>query len=168
MLTDLTFRPLKRADSPAIMALQQVMLGALPDPSWYYPSPEETFAQCCDRGETYGYWDGNTLAGFAILTPGSVRGEKSYAHKVGDPSENTFDFQDIMVHPSYRRRGMHSAFLSLFEAMSRELGGVAMYCTIAPDNFPSVSSFEKAGYHCVCQKPAYDGRLRGYYKKDLV
>ncbi len=166
-LDGLTFRRLERADAGRIIELQAVMLAALPHRHWYYPSPEAMFADCCERGETFGYFDGERLAGFATLTPWYVRGENCYAAKAGQPVEDTYDFQDVMVHPDYRRRGVHSAFLALFERMAREAGGAAMYCTIAPDNAPSVASFTKAGYRCVVEKPAYEGMLRGYFRKEL-
>ena len=167
-LDGLTLRQLTEKDADQIMELQRDMLAALPKKTWYYPSPREMFAACCRRGESYGFFDGDVLAGFGTLTPWHVRGETCYAAKTGQPVENTYDFQDVMVRPAYRRRGIHSALLALFERMARERGGVALYCTIAPDNVPSVSSFTKAGYVCVVEKPAYEGMLRGYFKKTLA
>ena len=65
------------------------------------------FAACCLRGEAFGFLSGEQLAGFAILTPWHVRHDACYASKVGDPPQNTFDFQDVMVHPDFRRRFLH-------------------------------------------------------------
>ena len=166
-LPGLDCRPLTRDDAPSIMVLQAAMLAALPDPCWYYPSAEEMFARCCERGETFGFWDGGSLAGFGTLTPWWVRPETCYAAKIGDSIEHAFDFQDVMVHTAYRRRGIHSALLQLFEDTARDAGGKALYCTIAPENLPSVRSFEKAGFTCVRVQPAYEGMLRGYYRKRL-
>ena len=163
----LQLRQLRAEDADDIMTLQAIMLAALPKSSWYYPSPRDMFAGCCECGESFGYYADKQLAGFATLTPWHVRGEKCYAAKIQQPSENTYDFQDVMVHPFFRRRGIHSSFLRLFEAMARNANAIAIYCTIAPDNTPSVASFEKAGYRCVKQQPAYEGLWRGYYRKEL-
>lgn len=166
-LSGLTLRMLTRENAPAIMAIQNVMLAHLPDPSWYYPSPQEMFADCCERGEAWGFFEEEALAGFAVLTPWHVRGDSCYAAKVGEPREDTFDFQDVMVHPQYRRRGIHSAFLRLFEQLARERSGRCLYATVAPGNEPSARNFERAGYECVREQPAYDGRMRRYYRRQL-
>lgn len=149
------------------MALQSVMLSALPMRTWYYPSPREMFAGCCERGESFGFWDGEHLAGFGTLTPWHIRPATCYARKAGETAEDTFDFQDVMVAPEHRRRGIHTALLGLFDGLARAAGGTAIYCTIAPDNTPSVASFEKAGYTLLRVQPAYEGMLRGYYRKIL-
>ena len=151
----------------AIMALQGEMLAALPKPTWYYPSPAELFAGCCARGESYGFFSGDMLVGFGTLTPWHIRPRDCYAVKVGHDPAHTFDFQDVMVAPAFRRRGVHSALLALFDGLARRREGTAIYCTIAPENTPSVNSFEKAGYRCVKVQPAYEGMLRGYYRKVL-
>ncbi len=164
----LVCKQLTEPDAGAIMTLQRAMLAALPEPTWYYPSPRPLFAACCERGEAFGFFNGDQLAGFAVLTPWYIRPDTCYAYKVGDLPENTFDFQDVMVHPDYRRRGLHAALLSLFDRLAREAGGTALYCTIAPENRPSVASFTKAGYVCVREQPAYEGMLRGYFRKSLV
>lgn len=152
----------------AIMALQASMMETLPDRSWYYPSPAAMFAGCCERGECFGFFNGERLAGFGTLTPWYIRPDTCYAVKIGAPPEHTFDFQDMMVAADYRRRGIHAALLTLFDRMAREAGGRAEYCTIAPGNQPSIASFEKAGYVCVRVQPAYAGMLRGYYRKVLA
>ena len=166
-LEGLVCKQLAPTDAASIMTLQAQMLTALPDSTWYYPSDYTMFADCCQRGESFGFFSGETLAGFGTLTPWYARPDRNYALKVGDPVENTYDFQDVMVSPLFRRRGIHSALLDFFEHLARDAGGVALYCTIAPDNIPSVRSFEKAGYQCILQKPAYEGMLRGYFRKRL-
>ena len=168
VLEGLLCRQLTAADAPNIIRLQADMLAALPHPTWYYPSDLAFFTECCERGECFGFFDGPTFAGFGTLTPWYIRPDTCYAHKIDDDPIHTFDFQDVMVAPSYRRRGIHMALHQLFECMAQEAGGVAMYCTIAPDNVPSIASFEKAGYTCVRIQPAYAGMLRGYFRKMLV
>ena len=167
VLPGLVCRQLTERDAGDIMDLQAAMLAALPSPTWYYPSPHSLFAACCARGEAFGFNGDGRLAGFAVLTPWHIRPDTCYARKAGDPVQDTFDFQDVMVHPDFRRRGIHTALLGFFDGLARAAGGTAIYCTIAPDNLPSVASFTKAGYVCVRQQPAYEGMLRGYFRKIL-
>lgn len=164
----LSLRALVPADVDAMLALQQGMLLALPDPRWYYPSERWEFESGTQSPDSYGYFDGDALVGFAMLTPAGARAERGYALKLGDAPQGTYDFHDVMVAPEYRRRGMHTNFLRLFEQMARTDGGTAVYATVDPDNGASCRNFERAGYMCVTQKPAYDGRERRYYKLVLV
>ena len=163
----LKLRQLTVEDAVSIMEVQEVTLQSLPDPLWYYPSAMEQFAECCAGGECFGYFSRGKLVGFATLTPSHARPQRCYAGKLNHSPENTYDVQDVMVLPKFRRRGVHSALLRLFEETAYALGSVALYATIAPDNLPSVSSFEKAGYERVAVQPAYDGRMRAYYCKRL-
>lgn len=167
VLDGYTCRAFHVSDADSVMALQSAMIDTLPDPAWYYPSPKSLLCACIERGESFGFFRQDHLAGFGTLTPGYIRPDTCYAVKVGEPVEHTFDFQDVMVHPADRRRGIHTALLCLFDRLAREAGGTAIYCTIAPENRPSVTSFMKAGYRCVRVQSAYEGALRGYYRKDI-
>jgi ribosomal protein S18 acetylase RimI-like enzyme len=193
-LSGLTLRQLVPEDMDAILELQEHVLRELPDPMWYVPSTLREHEENLARGEVFGClsakpkaaeavkgrgareagtWDERaketkSLVGFAVLSPWGPRGGDAYAAKLGEPVEDTFDARDVMVHIDYRRRGIHSAFLRLFAEMARVMGGRAIYATIDPDNLPSVRSFEKAGYAHIKTQPAYDGRLRGFYRLNVV
>lgn len=164
----LTLRLLTLEDVPAMLALQETVMAALEDPAWYYPSEEWEFASATVDGEAWGYFDGGTLAGFAEMTPGEKRGEHSYAKKLGLPVEGSYDFHDVMVAPAMRRRGVQTAFLSLFTALARQNGGKAVYCTVDPGNGASWRNFERFGYRVVCTMPTYDGRMRRFYRLALT
>lgn len=160
-------RPLEPGDVPAMLEMQAEVLDALPDKRWYYPSDEEEFLQATAAEEGFGYFDGERLLGFAEISPGEMRGARGYAASLGEAPEGSFDFHDVMVRPCARRRGMHAAFLRLFERMARDAGGRTIYATVDPDNAPSYRNFERAGYRAALEKPAYDGRARRYYRLEL-
>lgn len=160
-------RPLTEADLPAMMALQDVMLSVLPDPRWYFPSTTEQFAVEVRAGHATGVFVDGDMAAFGIASPGQSHRTESYALRVGEDPADTFDFQDIMVHPAFRRQGIHSAFLAKYRAEALALGCRALYATVDPDNAPSWRSFEKAGFRRLLIQPAYDGRIRAYYRLDL-
>jgi len=164
----LTLRQLEERDRALLGPMQDEVLSALPDPRWYFPSEEWEFDAWIAGREAVGYFDGDVLAGFAVLTAARLRGDHSYARVLGEDPANTFDFHDVMVRPPYRGRGMHTRFLALFEETARALGGRAIYATVDPENEASWRNFEKAGYACVRIQPAYDGRMRRYYKLELA
>lgn len=164
----LTLRMLTTRDVPAMLALQEQIMATLEDPAWYYPSEEWEFASAAVDGEAWGFFDGDTLAGFAEMTPGEKRGGHSYARKLGLPVEGSYDFHDVMVAPAMRRRGIQTAFLRLFTQLAKQGGGSAMYCTVDPGNGASWRNFERFGYRVVCTMPAYDGRMRRFYRLALT
>ena len=90
-------RLLTPADVPAMLALQAEVLEALPDKRWYYPSDDEEFRQVVSACEGVAYFDGDTLLGFAELTPGELRGSHSYAASLKQPVNGSFDFHDVIV-----------------------------------------------------------------------
>ena len=163
----LTLRLLTIEDVPAMLALQEEVLAALEDPAWYFPSEEWEFVSAVLHTDAWGYFDGETLAGFAAMTPGEERGEHSYAAKLGLPVAGSFDFHDVMVAPQMRRRGIQSAFLAMFTAFARERGCTALYATVDPGNAPSWRNFERFGYQVAATMPAYDGRMRRFYQLKL-
>lgn len=162
-----TLRRLTLDDVPAMLALQADMLAALPDKRWYYPSETWEFELGTREEAVYGYFDGDTLAGFAMLGSVKTRPERCYAKKLGEEPSGTYDFHDVMVSPAYRRRGMHTAFLALLADIARDEGGRVIYATVDPENGASVRNFERAGYARAAQMPAYDGRERRYYRLEL-
>ncbi len=164
----LALRLLTIEDVPAMLALQEKMLAALEDPAWYFPSEEWEFTEAVLGLEAWGAFEEDTLAGFAVMTPGEKRGQHSYAAMLGLPVAHSFDFHDLMVSPAMRRRGIHTAFLALFTALAAAEGGRAVYCTVDPGNGASWRNFERAGYRVVCTRPAYDGRMRRFYRLELA
>ncbi len=164
----LRLRQLIPEDQAQMMQMQEETLATLEDPAWFFPSEEWEFKEWLQNREAFGYFDGDTLVGYAALGAWNTRGERAYALKLGEAAEDTYDFHDILVRPAYRRRGIHTSFLRLFEEMAHVMGGRALYATVDPGNAASWHNFEKAGYVCVCVKPAYDGRMRRYYKRSLL
>lgn len=154
-------------DLPAMMALQAEMAAALPSPRWYFTSTAEEFAEELRAGRVLGIRAEGELAAFAIACPAREASRASYAAILGRDEPDSLDFQDVIVSPRFRRRGIHSHFLRCCERQAREGGMTALYATVDPDNIPSLSSFEKAGWQRLTIRSAYDGRIRAYYRKEL-
>ena len=152
----LTLKPLGFEHKAMMMEMQDRVLGGLPNPQWYFPSEEWEFDQWLENGDAVGCFDGEKLAGYAVLTAWQIRGDHAYALCVEETPEDTFDFHDVMVETAYRGKGIHTRFLKLFTDMAREAGGKAIYATVDPENSASWHNFEKAGYRVVRIQPAYD------------
>lgn len=156
--------PLTAQDVPAMLALQQRMMAALPDPRWYFANTPEEFVDDTAHGFAYGIRQGGELIALGVACEGARHPGGSYAAVVGDAAPATFDFRDMIVDPAFRRQGIHSAYFAFFRRQAEEMGAAAIYATVDPDNAPSWRSFEKAGYRRVMVRNAYDGRIRAYYR----
>lgn len=143
------------------------MADCLPDPRWYFTSTADVFMADILNGLMTGLWEDGHL--IALGSAGRADRDlfHAYAPCVGDDVQNTFDFRDIMVHPDWRRRGIHTQFIERYKQEALENGCHAIYCTVDPENLPSRGAFEKAGFTPLCVQPAYDGRPRMYYRLDL-
>lgn len=166
-IRELSFRQLTKNNKAEMRALHDSVIAGLPDPAWFFPSAECEFDAWLDGHEAFGYFDGDKLVGFGVMTPAHARGGHSYAQIMNEPDERTFDFHDVLVLPAYRGRGIHTMFLKLFEEIARTMDGIAIYATVDPMNSASWHNFEKAGYQRIAEMPAYDGRMRRYYKLSL-
>ncbi len=158
---------LQEQDMDDMEKLQQRMLASLPDARWYFPNTHEEFVDDVHCGNAWGIRVEGKLIALGVACSGEKHPGGSYALKLGKKAEGTFDFRDIMVDPAYRRQGIHKAFFAFFREKALEEGCTAMFATVDPENLPSRTSFEKAGFHAVAQMPAYDGRVRNYYQWDL-
>lgn len=157
--------PLTQADVADMVALSRRMEAKLPSPRWYFTSDEAIYADDLTHSFGYGIRQDGRLIAFAIACEGFRQDAgHSYAAIVGDEVAGSLDFKDMITDPDYRRMGLQSALQRQLAEDARRLGHSRMYCTIDPDNLPSRSAFEKAGYTAVMQRIAYDGRPRVYYR----
>jgi len=154
---------LREADAPAMYALMQDMFAHLPNPRWYYGSTQQELAEQAKAGNAVGIWDGARLVAMNILVPARMAHHGGYAAQIGMDDPDSLNYEDVMVSNDYQRRGIQSAFL----ARARTLGYKTIYATVDPENVPSLSSFEKAGYVRVAQKDIYDGRPRVFMRLDV-
>jgi len=154
---------LAETDAPAMYALMQEMFDHLPNPRWYYGSTQEELAEQARMGHAVGIWEGDRLVAMNILVPARVAHHGGYAAQIGIDEPDSLNYEDVMVSPDFQRQGIQKAF----QARARSLGYKTIYATVDPENVPSLSSFEKAGYVRVAQQDAYDGRPRVFLRLEV-
>ena len=160
-------RLLTDRDLDQMAQLQKIMLEGLPDPAWFYPSSRERMLQEINWQCVWGTFDGQVLAAYGVLIPAAIEPGESYAARLGEAELGAWDFQDIVVRPEYRRQGLHAMYLKMFFNHAKAHGGNRIYATVDPNNGSSWRNFQRAGYVRVDVRPAYDGRLRAYYRKEI-
>ena len=152
--------PLAEEDAPAMYDLMQEMFAHLPDPRWYYGSTLEELAEQARMGHAVGIWEGSRLVAMNILVPAREAHHGGYAARLGIDDPDSLNYEDVIVAPDFQRRGIQRAFLD----RARGMGYRTIYATVDPDNIPSLSSFEKAGYVQLRRQNTYDGRPRVFLR----
>ena len=114
------------------------------------------------KPQAFGYFD---LEGY-----GGIRGHGLLAHAA--TAATPASWVNRRKTPTVSRcagaaaiRARYTPVLNLFE-VARSVDGRAIYATVDPQQ-RIWHNFEKAGYALVCTRPAYDGRMRRYYKRTL-
>ncbi len=164
---DLKLVPITIEDVPSVMAVQADVLPVLPSSRWYFPSTADEFAQTISSGMAWGIrMEDGGLAAFCIAEE-SDKHRYSYAACLGYEPKDALDFEDVMVRPAWRRQGIHTMMIRRIAEEARARGRHYVFATADPENIPSRSCFEKAGYVLLQTREMYDGRPRCLYMLEL-
>lgn len=154
------------ADIPALWALEQQVLAALPDPSLFIPTPPDELADQLHAGFILAVWDGEEAAAY-VSVEYCGQDARSYGRDVGAPDselDTCANLDTVLVRPDLRGNGLQQALLTAAEQFLapciRALGA-----TVSPDNLYSRRNFEACGWQVVCQKEKYGGVQRLVLKK---
>ena len=153
---------------PRMMVLMERMASALPDPRWYFTCTRAQFEEDMRHGlRLFGIEDGDRLIAMASACPSGDDAPVHYAADISMAAGGVMNYCDVMTDPACRRMGLHRLLTEAVHEFALAQGCGTVLCTVDPKNVPSRKAFEKAGYRAVLEKPAYDGRPRVYYLKNL-
>ncbi len=161
---DYIARELKRADAPAMFALQKSIQLELGEPYGHFIIPK-TLA----RLESF--TDRPHLA-IGMVTP---RGELAAMALVGVPNvlepaagPNSGLIQSVFVHPLHREQRLMDQVLQAVEKRAAEAGLTTLNSRVADGNTPSEKGFLRNGYvHYGAGRRDLDGTLLTLFKKEL-
>ncbi|MFO1251994.1 MAG: hypothetical protein U1E77_12905 [Inhella sp.] len=127
-------------DVPALHALHEAVLAALPDPSLFrlFGGAESFFqTHCGQRGESWVVAQGGQLLGYAALTLPMADDADNYALNLGWPAERARRvglLSAAMVRPSQRQQGLHRALIRQRLLRAQALGLPELLARAAPAN----------------------------------
>lgn len=135
-------------DLPEILKLQDIVIENLPDKERYYKEDMPFFEKVLADGKTcLGLFEGGVLIGFhmASLPEDSV----AIGADVGLSGRGVSSFVQwgpTAIHPQYRQRGLLRMLADHHLQIFRDRGYEHIYLTIAPQNYPSLSSALRQGF----------------------
>ncbi len=155
-------------DIPALWALQQQVLAALPDPSLCMPTAPRELANQLQAGFILAVWDGEDAAAY-VSVEYCGQNARSYGRDIGVPDselDTWANLDTVVVRPDLRGNGLQQALLTTAERFLAP-GIYALGATVSPDNPYSRRNFEACGWQVVCQKEKYGGVQRLLLQKSV-
>ena len=135
-----------------VLALQDRVFEALPDPAWLRRNSEAMIESCftLPNRSCTAYRNGQ-LVGFSTLFRAG-RGPESLARLLTDDVfviESSANVKTILVDPDFRGRGVARDLLDIMVGSARLLHIARLHATVHPNNEPSRSLFRSAGFEPV-------------------
>jgi len=164
-----TFRCCTEADLPDILALQEEVIAALPDPSLFVRTTAEEITESLTLDFCIGAFYGETLAGFSLMVIGRIT-PRNLGNLLGYDEARlcrTVTCDTTFVSPRCRGWGLQRQFFTLREAAARSMGATEALTTISPDNDASLANAHKSGFKAVAKRTMYSGVERLLLKKEL-
>lgn len=155
-------------DIPALWALEQQVLAALPDPALFIPTAPNELASQLNAGFILAVWDGEEAAAY-VSVEYCGQDARSYGRDAGisgSELDTWANLDTVLVRPDLRGNGLQQALLTAAEQFLAP-GIRALGATVSPNNLYSRRNFEACGWQVVCQKEKYGGVQRLVLKKIL-
>jgi len=159
-------------DQKQLLELQQLVIDALPDPAYYYPSTTqelETALADPTRFRCLQVVDGQQIVGFAytIYEPDE---QYDLYRNLPDPAkkQDRCILETVFVHPDYRGYGIQRLLVDVLCHWAWQDGKRSVCATVHPENRYSQQNFEKLGFYKINDKPVEKyGNVRNFYLRQL-
>ena len=157
-------------DMDTVLALQDMIMDALPDKDIYAPFTEE---ETRDQLENDYCWlafaENGDVAGVSVLVPNTKEDQSTnYGHYFDYDEEHlsrTASFDMTMVVPKYRGYGLQRFFNKLRIAKAIELGATEGITSISPENPYSYNNFLILNFEIADRRKLYGGKDRYLLRK---
>ncbi len=159
-------RRLDADDLPALLALHEDVIRALPEPGMFrlFGGPRRFLSDHFGaRGESLGLFAGERLAAYGSLTRPQVGDKDNYAGDLGwEPARagRVALLSAAMVDPSQRGQGLHPALVAARIQLAREHGHDELLVRAAPTNAQSRRTLLAHGFAVVWVGIQAEGSLR--------
>ena len=157
------FRTLAFPDITAMFNLQNLAMPKELSSAEFFPLQRSEAIESMHKDCCIGAFDQEKLVGFCVLIPddGTKRNLSiaTKQNKVKHSQTLTFDF--IIVHPEYRRQGLHTAFIHHAISFAKSVNATTILAATSANNEASLQSFLSFGFK-VLKKDVklYNGRSR--------
>lgn len=159
-------RALTADDLPALHALHEAVVGALPDPALFrlFGGAEKFLADHLGaRGRSLGVFARGRIVAYGSLTRPAADDLDNYAGDLGWAPERAGRvalLSAAMVHPSHRVQGLHRTLIASRIDLARELGAPELLVRAAPANAVSRRTLLSHGFAVAWLGVQREGSLR--------
>lgn len=166
-------RRLAETDVPAVLRLQDIVVGHLADESIFQPLTEEEYRYITGgKGLMIGVFaDGELISFRALLVPYTREGHLGIDAGLREEELDHVIYQDISsVHPDWRGMGLQRRMADwIMEELAHTDHPYQYVCaTVAPFNIASLKDKFAQGMEIAALKPKYGGHLRYIFIKQLA
>lgn len=160
----LTMRTCTATDLDKIMALQEVVCGAIENQDIFVPTDREEYACYLEAPHfIIGCFDGELLVAYSsFVLPGED--PENYGWDLGWPLEKVIScakLETIVVHPDYRGNHLQQRLIMATVELARENSAIKyLLTTVSPYNQYSLHNVQAMGFEVLMKKEKYGGKER--------
>ena len=157
------------AERDALLAMQDKVLKALPDPDYYIPNQPDELADNIANHLVIGVWTGDTPIAMGIVRYDGSNGH-NYASYLDVPASDLplwANADTTIVDPEWRGNQLQKKLLDTM-ILWRRPEMVGMGCTVSPKNSFSLHNVEAAGFSVHTRREMYGGHDRYLMRCDLL
>lgn len=155
-------------EADLVMKLQSRVHACMPDPSLLAETRRDQIEESAMLDVCLGVFDGDRLAGFALMVANRESVNRNTGQKNGFIPEECVSFDTAFVDPDYRGLGIQRYLLGAREELARQMGAKYALVTVAPDNEFSLRNILGQGFEIIARKQLYGGLDRYVLRKNLV
>ncbi|MBQ8506310.1 MAG: hypothetical protein IJ466_02620 [Clostridia bacterium] len=162
----LLVRRIEAGDIGAVLALQQRVSEAMPEPSQLALIDREDLLETIELDFGLCLLDGNEIVAYTQMVANRSC-EGNHGEHFGFPAEKCVVFDTTFVNPAYRGLGIQQFCIRERERAAVLLGAEWGFVTVSPQNAPSLNNLLAQGFEVHMRGEFYGGRDRYLMKKKL-
>ncbi|SHI22554.1 L-amino acid N-acyltransferase YncA [Sporobacter termitidis DSM 10068] len=164
------FRLCAKDDLEEIMALQSEVYENITAKEIFVFSTEDELSESLETDVCIGAYLFGKLIAFTLMVvnPNSLRNLGLYLDYSREQCLKCVTYDTTFIAPEYRGYGLQRLFITMKDAIARELGAREALATVSPDNAASINNLKASGFELAGEKKMYGGLKRYILRKSVT
>lgn len=156
-------------ETEEILALQDIVFGAIPDKAIFIGTTSEEIGESIDDDVCLSVYSGDKLCAFTLMVTNRITPRNLGIHLDYSPEQlkSTVTYDTTFVTPLCRGFGLQRLLFKEKDKLSLMLGASCALATVSPENGASLKNARAAGFEIVGEKLLYSGVNRYIMRKGL-
>lgn len=153
-----------------ILSLQGNVYSSVTVKETFVNSTQEELNESLESDVCIGCYHNSNLIAFTLMVPNShsPRNLGFYLNYSREQRLKSVTYDTTFIHPEYKGYGLQRLFISLKDAIAKELGANEALATVSPDNMASLNNLLASGFVIADEKRMYGSFTRFIMRKSLV